>query len=209
MYMYIYIHILICIYTYIEIYSYTICIYTHICTRTESARAGRPQVYLNKGAGYKAHTDIPFQRTLTDDFPRQQYRRRQNEQKTVIHWGQRKLLMSEIEFLTMYGKPGHPVVYAGAAPGTHIKHLAQLFPELDFVLVDPAPFNLKETAQVTLRQELFTDAVAAEFTGRAPLFISDIRAADWQEMGEEENEKQVQSLIYIVLSLIAWYLTDL
>jgi cap2 methyltransferase len=150
------------------------------------------QVYLNEGANYKARTDLIFLRTLDFDYSRMKYRRRKNEHKTVIHWGQRKLLMSEIEFLSMYGKPGHPVVYAGAAPGTHIKKLATMFPDLDFVLFDPAPFNLMETEQITLRQEMFTDEVAYEFEGRSPLFICDIRTADWQEMEEDENEKQIQ-----------------
>lgn len=40
------------------------------------------------------------------------------QQRSVIHWGQRKLLLSEIEFLTLYGEDGMWVVYAGAAPGT-------------------------------------------------------------------------------------------
>jgi hypothetical protein len=33
---------------------------------------------------------------------------------TVIHWGQRKLLMCEMEFLTKYGQLAPLVVYAGA-----------------------------------------------------------------------------------------------
>jgi hypothetical protein len=31
----------------------------------------------------------------------------------VNHWGQRKLLLSEIEFLTLHGEPGALIVYAG------------------------------------------------------------------------------------------------
>ena len=58
------------------------------------------------------------------------------------HWGQRKLLFSEIEFLTLYGHLAKTVVYAGAAPGTHINYLSkELFPEHKWVLVDPAPFR--------------------------------------------------------------------
>jgi hypothetical protein len=119
----------------------------------------------------------------------------------VLHWGQRKLLMSEIAFLMTMRccpKPSEVVVppsspeadgvasvvstvlsagdgrlgtgcdrpdcsvvscthehaagctrkrnvawlvYAGAAPGTHIPALAALFPGVHFVLVDPAPFK--------------------------------------------------------------------
>eukprot|EP00961_Rhodomonas_salina_P002887 39493-Rhodomonas_salina.1 len=58
------------------------------------------------------------------------YRRRQGEEKTVVHWGQRKLLLSELEFLTAHGAAGATVVYAGAAPGTHTRYLLELFPDL-------------------------------------------------------------------------------
>ena len=57
--------------------------------------------------------------------PRTPYARRQGEVKTVDHWGQRKLLFSEIEFLTLYGHLAKTVVYAGAAPGMHISFLSR------------------------------------------------------------------------------------
>jgi hypothetical protein len=46
-------------------------------------------------------TDFP--RVLTDDAPRLAYRRRRGEDKRMLHWGQRKLLFSEIEFLVNHG----------------------------------------------------------------------------------------------------------
>jgi hypothetical protein len=62
----------------------------------------------------------------------------------VNHWGQRKLLLSEIEFLTDWAPLDRDsiVVYAGAAPGTHIAFLAEMFPRLSFVLVDPSEFKV-------------------------------------------------------------------
>eukprot|EP01113_Clastostelium_recurvatum_P023757 TRINITY_DN2832_c0_g1_i3.p1 TRINITY_DN2832_c0_g1~~TRINITY_DN2832_c0_g1_i3.p1 ORF type:complete len:258 (+),score=73.19 TRINITY_DN2832_c0_g1_i3:51-824(+) len=79
------------------------------------------------------------------------YQRRQGEAKTVDHWGQRKLLLSEIEFLSRFASASAAgpssssssssssmvVVYAGAAPGTHIPFLQRLFPRLRWILVDP------------------------------------------------------------------------
>jgi len=60
------------------------------------------------------------------------------------HDGQRKLLFSEIEFLT---KIGHTYdlnnilcVYVGSAPGIHLPIIFDLFPELDFYLCDPHKF---------------------------------------------------------------------
>lgn len=150
------------------------------------------QVYTSNTT-YESRTDIPFDRYLQPDARRMKYRRRKSEAKTVIHWGQRKLFISELSFLTQYAEPGHTVVYAGAAPGTHSAYLIKLFPELNFVLVDPAPFSRKlaESDRVALRQELFTDDVAREFTDYKVLFICDIRSADWQMMSEKVVEERV------------------
>ena len=49
--------------------------------------------------------------------------------ETVLHYGQRKLLISEIEFVVKHGVGRKIVVYVGAASGTHILILAQMFPE--------------------------------------------------------------------------------
>ena len=63
-----------------------------------------------------------------------------------LHFGQRKLLLSEIEFIVEYVLPsvssGKPplIVYAGAANGSHLPILFQLLPMVRWILVDPAPF---------------------------------------------------------------------
>jgi hypothetical protein len=108
----------------------------------------------------------PFCRVLKRDAPRKKYERRKGQKKTVIHWGQRKLLFSEIEFLTVYAPLHATVVYAGAAPGTHVAYLCDLFPTLKFVLVDPEDFTVKESPRVTIRQEFFTDTIAREYADR-------------------------------------------
>ena len=150
-------------------------------------------------SSYESRTDIEFGRLLAPEAPRQKYRRRRGEVKTVIHWGQRKLLLSEIEFLTMYGVPGATVVYAGAAPGTHTSFLLDLFPELKFILVDPAPFSskMRQGPRCVLRQELFTDALARELAGIDDiLFICDVRSCDWSLMNaDDKNEKVVQDMM--------------
>lgn len=57
------------------------------------------------------------------------------EKKSVVHWGQRKLLLHEIELLTQCVSLQDKalLVYAGAAPGAHITFLASLFPSVSFV----------------------------------------------------------------------------
>ncbi len=95
---------------------------------------------LESGTGYESRSDVEFARRLEPDAPRAPYRRREQELKTVVHWGQRKLFLGELEFLTAYSTPGATVLYAGAAPGTHLRFLMELFPTLHWVLVDPGNF---------------------------------------------------------------------
>ena len=83
------------------------------------------------GTCYVSHTDVQFERKLHKNTPQSKYRRRRKEIKTVIHWGQMKLLLCEIEFLTRYSTNAKTVLYVGAAPGTHIVYLMQLFPHLN------------------------------------------------------------------------------
>jgi hypothetical protein len=111
-----------------------------------------------------------------DDEERLEYQSRKGEVKTVEHWGQRKLMIAELEFLTLYSSsPSDVVVYAGAAPGLHTNFLAELFPGVLFVLYDPDPFVTVGTRSVVIRQEAFTDEIAEKWRGKATLFISDIR----------------------------------
>jgi len=150
---------------------------------------------VRHNSDYHSHTDVPFSRTLQPTAPRMKYRRRRDEVKTVVHWGQRKLLLSEIEFLTLHSLPGSLIVYAGAAPGTHIDYLADLFPNVNFELVDPAPFTVKQRLpRIRLRENsLFTDDLAREYAAQNTdiLFISDIRSADPSVLSEDETEQQV------------------
>ena len=71
------------------------------------------------------------------------------------HWGQLKLFYSELEFLIECAKRGYSlnnsvIVYAGSAPGTHINFLVRLFPELYWILVDPAKFNMRENSKISI-----------------------------------------------------------
>lgn len=68
--------------------------------------------------------------------------------KISAHFGQRKLFLSELHFLTQYLRTRTSnlpllVVYPGAAPSKHTGYLAQLFPEVTFILIDPTRFGIK------------------------------------------------------------------
>jgi hypothetical protein len=69
------------------------------------------------------------------------------------HRGQRKLFLSELEFLTLWCKNNKInvqrdsdklpyVVYVGAAPNNKLFLLYKLFPHFTYILIDPAPFDI-------------------------------------------------------------------
>jgi hypothetical protein len=125
----------------------------------------------------KQHFD--FERIINWETTRTlPYRRRKFEWKPPLHFGQMKLFIAELEFLTLYGDRSQTVVYAGSSDGRHIPYLAHLFPEHEFLLWDPAPMytGYTEMQNITFHQELFTDDIAQTFAGSDVLFISDIRS---------------------------------
>jgi len=134
-----------------------------------------------------------------DNFPTMHYSDENKHVRNACHWGQRKLFISEVEFLTEFSQENDVVIYAGSAPGNHLKYLCEeLFPQLKFVLIDPNPFNqpLRTVKNVSIMQEYFTNAIAEEFSqlkdqsgANNILFLSDIRTADPLSMTPERNEE--------------------
>lgn len=124
-----------------------------------------------------------------------------------MHHGQRKLLMSEIEFLvdeynSYKDHDNVVVVYVGAAPGTHINVLANLFPMFTFHLYDKTTYDsrLKMYENIRLFSEYFTESHANTYSRMNVIFISDIRNLDIrkkintdgsdQDLVHEDMEKQ-------------------
>ena len=131
-------------------------------------------VHIEPVTGFSKHcrqsnekiTALYIPRTIAEGTRRLPYRRRLEEQKTTVHWGQRKLLIIELEFLlrakTM-GISSPMVVYAGAAPGIHIPILLEIFPDFVFHLYDPAKFQIEPNDKIFLYRELFTPEIAAKY----------------------------------------------
>ncbi len=74
---------------------------------------------------------------LESDF---KYKRTKHN-KHIIHIGQLKLFLSEVEFLTerlKSHKDNVIMVYAGSSPCHHASYLSKMFPGLKMVLIDPA-----------------------------------------------------------------------
>jgi hypothetical protein len=113
------------------------------------------------------------------------------------HWGQKKLLLSEIQFLTKVCQKlntkslkDYAVVYVGAAAGLHFPILYNLFPELIWLLYDPARFSKEasmhpQKQKVKIFNQFFTDETIKHAKqnseNRKILFISDIRLSPDEE----------------------------
>lgn len=120
-----------------------------------------------------------FTPRLTSAFKKRRWDSRVKPKPINYHWGQFKLLISEIEFLTSINTTiSNIVVYAGAAPGDHIPYLAKMFPNILFILYDPLRFKIVPTPNIIIRQEFFTDKIAEMYRGMGIIFISDIRLAE-------------------------------
>lgn len=132
-----------------------------------------------------------------------------------LHFGQRKLLLSEIEFLVaatrflQQASGGTTkrllVVYAGAANGSHLPFLFSLFKEVKFILIDPAPF-CKEVEDIGMDSEgpvlelvrgYCTDELCLrlrrEYTESYHiLLVSDIRSGNPSRMKNADNTEMIQ-----------------
>jgi hypothetical protein len=137
-------------------------------------------------------------RPLEDADAELHYTSRKGLEKTTIAWGQRKLAITMIEFLTLFSYPGDVLVYAGAAPGTNIKYIAELFPEVTFELYDPRPFDplLKQSRNILTYQQYFDDVVAQQYAGFPNiLFMSDIRTGNEKHTTEEFEERVWEDML--------------
>ena len=152
-----------------------------------------------------------FFREITDDYGRLPW----SSDKTSYgqcHWGQRKLLYSEIEFLLYCAEHTNlstcVVLYVGSAPGTHINILIQMFPMVRWLLYDPRKFDINrkyiDSGAVEIHtgnDGFFTDAHIQKvldnpFTkDKKILFVSDIRFNTYEKQIFEENINQQKWLI--------------
>lgn len=115
---------------------------------------------------------------------------------TTEHWGQRKLLLTEMEFLTKYaGEDKYIVVYAGAAPGSHLNFLASLFPNLEFVLIDEKELLIQPAKNIRIRKEKFTNELARQYSGSSSniIFICNIRTYRAQSDGQNDVKEDMQN----------------
>ena len=167
--------------------------------------------------------DLPFTRIELDDMPKLPYRElNMNETRSTRHIGQRKLLLSEIEFISlMYKKYDLKdkkkviLLYVGSAPGYHIPILVKLFPNLYFHLYDPEPYAIKEEPEakasaksslcedehrkhIKIFNEYFVNKTVEKYYNKSLkkplLFVSDIRDPfyDTSRTDQLQNDMRLQ-----------------
>lgn len=151
--------------------------------------------------------DIPYLANYNDDAL---------DHQSKCHWGQKKLLLSEIQFFTRVCKSlntkslkDYAVIYIGSAAGNHLPILYNMFPDLIWLLYDPAPFSKEvmkhptKDKSVFVYNMFFTDDTLAHVRknvqGRKILFISDIRV----EPKEEDIIKDMRNQAYWATELNA------
>lgn len=125
---------------------------------------------------------------LSENFPRKKYvpHSAYDLSQKFMSWGQKKLLLTEIQFCTNYGHLAPTVVYAGSAPGTHMPLITDMF-DHHFILHDPRNFSrrLIGNKKISTHVEYFTDEVAKKYKDQPILFISDIRRSATEDRDME------------------------
>jgi len=160
-----------------------------------------PHIYQNYGTIQKASS---FSRKLNPRSRRKKYYTEKST-KDTIHNGQRKLLLTEIEFfLQEYHKLDNRkkiCVYIGASTGhdksLHTYTLAQMFPEFTFHLYDIHTFyhKLYELPNVQIFQRYFTDKDSIQYKGKNVFMISDMRDLDIGNAKNKENIGKQNSIV--------------
>lgn len=159
---------------------------------------------------------------LKPSDPQMEYRRREKEIKQSVHWGQLKLALAVLSFITYYWDPDEvpePIlVYAGAAPGDNINLLIDLFPQFkEWHLFDPRHIVVKPVPGKVFvysgeENGYFTDEYAQKFAGRNDIyFVSDIRVGGYRgeisnkefEQGVWKDNKMQQKWVQIIRPLYA------
>lgn len=124
--------------------------------------------------------------------------------KTVVHWGQLKLLLTTIVFLmrvTEKNDKNVVLIYAGSATGDATNILIDMFPYIEWYLIDPRKHNkylYKNKKVKEIRKEYFTDKTAKYYSDKFHnrkhklLFMSDIREGTEDEKIIDNQQSQVK-----------------
>ena len=140
-----------------------------------------------------------YVRTLNHNMPELPYNIT-SETHNQLHNRQRKLLLSEIEFLVNnYDKykdlDDVIIVYIGAALGQHIHYLTKLFPNFQYHLYDKIKFynKLHSNKKVTIFNRYFDNIDANRYNNQNVIMISDMRDINIMTM-ESSNDMIINDM---------------
>jgi len=135
------------------------------------------------------YSDLPYLVKYENTFPKP---------KTIVHWGQLKMLLVTILFLIKVVDPNEKevhIIYAGSAKGDNILLLCEMFPNTRWYLIDPRDHNKKlykklenKDQILEITKDYFSDNIAKKYYEKFKnrthklLFLSDIRE------GTEDNK---------------------
>ena len=182
----------------------------HKLLSSHTFKSRKPSPHIENYSKYGAIVDATdFKRTLSKNDARLKYGQYAKEEST-IHHGQRKLLMSEIEFLVdnydKYKNRDVTLLYVGAAPGTHIIALAKLFPFLKYHLYDKTSFDVKlQGPNIKIFREYFTDEHAEQYAQTPVIFVSDIRSTEILGYNNKNTDHDDQVVQKDMLLQESWY----
>ncbi len=145
-----------------------------------------------------------FSRLLAATDPQLKYMgRSKSEHRIGVHWGQRKLMLSEMEVLNEYyfDYQNITMIYVGSASGDHLPLLSCMYPRVKFILYDPRDFNkalynAEFGPKFEIHKQFFLDKDAAEIAERIKsgdlrekfiIFVSDIRSVGRLDANSEAD----------------------
>lgn len=145
---------------------------------------------------------------VTGDTLRRTYDRRHGDIKRAPKWGQMKLLLGEIQWLTNHWDrvkcPEIIIVVMGAAPGMHYAALAEMFDGIrEIHLWDSNPFSmdLDTNPRIVLHRERMYEKDAVNYSNSPypVFFVSDIRSVGpsmRKPNGEKLSERDIEEGVW-------------
>ena len=129
-----------------------------------------------------------------------------DDNRTALYLKQRKLLMSEVYFISKYsydsrhGDSPIDILYVGAATGDHIPYLYSLFEEIDkFYLYDPNRFTIERGENIIIHDTLFTNNDAQRWSNRKKPFLFICNAKTGLEDNDIHNDLRSQKQWYEIM----------
>ena len=144
-------------------------------------------------------TDSQLYRLFKDNLPHKEYNKKAFRYLDNLHWGQRKLLLSLLEFIVNYydyydKTQKKYMLYLGSAPGDNINFVSNLFPDITFILYDMVEHNIEPSDNIIINQKYFTNQEAEKYKDMNLFMYSDIRSLDigrYRQIGNKSGENNV------------------